>query len=214
MPNDPILIGSRHEGASEQLVNDLPVIRRQMVPLGTTIILEQRAVLINPAGSPPNGQRIGGWSRYTVGQRELERDRRLYPRTNRFIITVQDSMLNQIPPPPGSVYDMSDAIRPPALVGSNHDLMRNVQAWVKKLLGETVASAVLPELEPGPYPMPHWRKYDQVCRVYWGSHGCALPRGHDGPHLCRCAWEDPRDSVGAPPYYGPETHFYGEDVGY
>jgi hypothetical protein len=29
-------------------VNDLPVIRRQMVPLGTTIILEQRAVLINP----------------------------------------------------------------------------------------------------------------------------------------------------------------------
>jgi hypothetical protein len=54
-----------------------------------------------------------------------------------------------------------------------------------------------------------------LCRVYWGSHGCSLERGHDGPHLCSCAG-DPDDpgvlNVGAPPYYGPDTHFYGEDV--
>ncbi len=59
---------------------------------------------------------------------------------------------------------------------------------------------------------------DQICRVYWGSHGCHLPRGHDGPHLCDCAdwpdWQtdDEADNVGTPPYYGPNTRFYGEDV--
>lgn len=64
----------------------------------------------------------------------------------------------------------------------------------------------------------------QDCRVYWGSHGCDLPRGHDGPHLCSCAFGedgpmDPRAdapadalNVGAPPYYGPDTKFYGEDA--
>jgi hypothetical protein len=56
------------------------------------------------------------------------------------------------------------------------------------------------------------------CRVYWGSHGCSLERGHKGPHVCECA-DDPAfteienvKNVGAPPYYGPETVFYGEDA--
>ena len=22
------------------------------------------------------------------------------------------------------------------------------------------------------------------CHTYWGSHGCALVAGHDGPHVC------------------------------
>ena len=50
---------------------------------------------------------------------------------------------------------------------------------------------------------------EHCCRVYWGSHGCHLERGHDGPHLC-----DEDCSVGAPPYYGPDvvTRFYGEDA--
>lgn len=30
------------------------------------------------------------------------------------------------------------------------------------------------------------------CRVYWGSHGCSLERGHDGPHICSCAIEEGR----------------------
>jgi hypothetical protein len=61
------------------------------------------------------------------------------------------------------------------------------------------------------------------CRVYWGSHGCHLPRGHEGPHLCDCAnkpdvdpvtreYPDGTLNVGAPPYYGPDTRFYGEDA--
>ncbi len=62
------------------------------------------------------------------------------------------------------------------------------------------------------------------CRVFWGSHGCRLERGHQGPHLCECAHPDWQNcpegfkdsdgvlNVGAPPYYGPETIFYGEDV--
>lgn len=59
-----------------------------------------------------------------------------------------------------------------------------------------------------------------VCDIYWGSHGCKYRHGHDGPHICSCC-EDPSghtdaghdpDCVGAPPYYGPETRFYGDDV--
>lgn len=63
------------------------------------------------------------------------------------------------------------------------------------------------------------------CRVYWGTHGCKLERGHDGPHVCDCADDpdiDPETreyrsepgvfNVGAPPYYGPETRFYGGDA--
>lgn len=25
---------------------------------------------------------------------------------------------------------------------------------------------------------------DMLCRVYWGSHGCDLARGHKSPHVC------------------------------
>jgi len=56
------------------------------------------------------------------------------------------------------------------------------------------------------------------CRVYWGTHGCQLPRAHDTerePHLCSCA-DDPEEpgvtNAGRPPYYGPDTWFYGEDA--
>lgn len=61
------------------------------------------------------------------------------------------------------------------------------------------------------------------CRVYWGSHGCKLTRGHTGGHVCvccECTKHPEQDSdgawcAGAPPYYGiidMETTFYGEDV--
>lgn len=65
------------------------------------------------------------------------------------------------------------------------------------------------------------------CRVYWGSHGCWLERGHDGEHLCPCTFDedgkllphmddpaaDPDSgNVGRAPYYGPGTNFYGEDA--
>lgn len=64
---------------------------------------------------------------------------------------------------------------------------------------------------------------DPPCRTYWGSHGCRLPRGHGGPHECECARDEqgqllPRYdddgclNAGAAPYYGPGTHFYGEDA--
>lgn len=55
------------------------------------------------------------------------------------------------------------------------------------------------------------------CDVYWGSHGCELPKGHEKiglPHVCLSCF-DPDDMdgyVGAPPYYGPDTKFYGDDV--
>ncbi len=51
--------------------------------------------------------------------------------------------------------------------------------------------------------------------MYWGSHGCDLPRGHDGDCRCNCADDAPEPgvlNVGAAPYYGPDTVFYGEDA--
>jgi hypothetical protein len=54
------------------------------------------------------------------------------------------------------------------------------------------------------------------CRVCWGSHGCDLPKGHEGHHRCRCCQcknhpEPDSGCVGAYPYYGPDTNFFGED---
>jgi hypothetical protein len=67
---------------------------------------------------------------------------------------------------------------------------------------------------------------NSLCRVFWGTHGCDLQRGHTGPHLCSCAWDEDGDplpyenededgpwvNVGAPPYYGPNTRFFGDDA--
>ena len=64
------------------------------------------------------------------------------------------------------------------------------------------------------------------CDTYWGTHGCDLPRGHDGPCDCGCCTceeeggthphPDPNEPnyicVSKPPYYGPETTFYGDDI--
>jgi hypothetical protein len=65
--------------------------------------------------------------------------------------------------------------------------------------------------------------HQNYCRVYWGSHGCKYPRGHEGDHkciCCECEVHPEFDSegslcAGAYPYYGVidmETVFYGEDV--
>lgn len=45
---------------------------------------------------------------------------------------------------------------------------------------------------------------DDLCDVFWGSHGCRFHRGHEGQCECDCGF--------GPPYYGPDTHFYGDDV--
>lgn len=66
------------------------------------------------------------------------------------------------------------------------------------------------------------------CDVYWGSHGCRFARGHDGACACDCCdcpdghhdgVEAPElvdepgvTCVARPPYYGPATRFYGDDV--
>lgn len=59
------------------------------------------------------------------------------------------------------------------------------------------------------------------CPVYWGSHGCTLPRFPEHEHCCNCCecpgghGPDSLDRYGcvaSPPYYGPATRFYGEDA--
>lgn len=57
------------------------------------------------------------------------------------------------------------------------------------------------------------------CRVYWGSHGCQLERGHEGPCVCDDSCKPTEAELaqgigdaGRPPYYGDDTRFYGEDV--
>lgn len=57
----------------------------------------------------------------------------------------------------------------------------------------------------------------EFCRVYWGSHGCGLDRGHEGTCVCTCCvcenHPDPDSGcVGRWPYYGADTRFYGEDA--
>ncbi len=59
----------------------------------------------------------------------------------------------------------------------------------------------------------------EPCRVYWGSHGCQLNRGHDGVCVCDDSCRPDADEIadgmidaGRPPYYGPDTVFYGEDA--
>jgi hypothetical protein len=65
--------------------------------------------------------------------------------------------------------------------------------------------------------VPHPDRHEIGCRVYWGSHGCSRPQGHDGDcwcDCCDCADHPDEDSgcVAGPPYYGADTNFYGEDV--
>jgi hypothetical protein len=62
----------------------------------------------------------------------------------------------------------------------------------------------------------------KLCSVYWGTHGCQLERGHVGDCECGCCTcvnheasnVDPEGitCVAKPPYYGPNTRFYGEDA--
>jgi len=55
------------------------------------------------------------------------------------------------------------------------------------------------------------------CRVYWGTHGCVLPRDHEEDchcDCCECTGEIHDESCAAfPPYYGSNTFFYGDDSG-
>jgi hypothetical protein len=74
-----------------------------------------------------------------------------------------------------------------------------------------------------PFPPPRPPGF-KPCRVYWGSHGCHLERGHLEPCRCNCCdctnHPDPDPDnpgsapscVAGPPYYGPCTRFYGEDA--
>jgi hypothetical protein len=53
----------------------------------------------------------------------------------------------------------------------------------------------------------------EPCHVYWGSHGCDRPRGHEGAHWCDCCRCDDHPDpcsgcVAGPPYYGPDTIFH------
>lgn len=49
------------------------------------------------------------------------------------------------------------------------------------------------------------------CETYWGSHGCCLNKDHREPCRCICDLRE-AGNVGGPPYYGPETQFYGRDA--
>jgi hypothetical protein len=77
----------------------------------------------------------------------------------------------------------------------------NYEAWSYRPL-------VFEEIAYAPHLLASWlwchdRPTDRECRVYWGTHGCDLQRGHSCEHVCDC---------GAYPYYGPDTNFYGEDA--
>lgn len=78
-------------------------------------------------------------------------------------------------------------------------------------------------------PSPESVIGNEGCRVYWGSHGCRFddPK-HEGLCECNCCHCPPGHHNGVeapelvngpgvicvakPPYYGPDTRFYGEDA--
>lgn len=63
---------------------------------------------------------------------------------------------------------------------------------------------------PHIYPLP---PVPRLCEVYWGSHGCQYEYGHEGWCDCGCDSDPPEEGdVGAFPYYGPGTNFYGADA--
>lgn len=69
----------------------------------------------------------------------------------------------------------------------------------------------------GARAVPNPDAHAEGCDVYWGSHGCHRPRGHEGPHWCDCCnCEDHPDDdsgcVAGPPYYGDDTYFWGDDA--
>ena len=47
------------------------------------------------------------------------------------------------------------------------------------------------------------------CNTFWGSHGCDLPKGHDGQHVCDCHDPNDADDVAAHRSASPED--YGAD---
>lgn len=56
-----------------------------------------------------------------------------------------------------------------------------------------------------------------TCEVYWGTHGCRFEKGHEGDCWCDCCDcqdhpDDDSGCVAGPPYYGPDTRFYGPDA--
>jgi hypothetical protein len=64
---------------------------------------------------------------------------------------------------------------------------------------------------------PNPERHEVGCDVYWGSHGCSRPQGHDGDCWCDCCDcenhpDEDSGCVAGPPYYGPSTSFYGDAV--
>jgi hypothetical protein len=93
--------------------------------------------------------------------------------------------------------------------------------WVSYDMEEMVATETHTRngeiVQRSQYPLERRPEGWEACRVYWGSHGCDLARGHEGPCDCGCceceSHPDPDSGcVGKFPYYGPDTNFYGEDV--
>jgi hypothetical protein len=84
------------------------------------------------------------------------------------------------------------------------------------------------ERQPGSLHITWWAlpedgTEEPKCRVYWGSHGCHEGQGHPRsvPHACDCCtcpqlrrvlFGCRRSCVARPPYYGPDTRFYGRDA--
>ena len=95
-----------------------------------------------------------------------------------------------------------------------------------KLCPPLFIEAVEPTITPGSRGYESWTmrwaggRPASTCDVYWGSHGCGRKPNHGGGHRCDCC-RFPRlhfilhrktGCVGARPYYGKETFFYGDDA--
>lgn len=93
------------------------------------------------------------------------------------------------------------------------DDIRNPLLWYQKDNSDASRGITGTIIWAEPNPEAH----AETCPVCWGSHGCDRPRGHEGPHWCDCCdcadHPDPDSGcVVGPPYYGPDTEFFGDDA--
>lgn len=76
----------------------------------------------------------------------------------------------------------------------SHDLSGDVRSgldarWSERLAALPDATVTLNGYfveDPAVVNLQQYAPAEPECGVFWGSHGCDLPPGHDGDHVCDC----------------------------
>lgn len=92
-------------GPLSTALDGIPIRRNQRIPIGDGMLIRRGAAHELIAHPCTNVRRLlgvaepalAGWSRYTVGERELARDRRRHPRRRRLIVADEAALAIAVP---------------------------------------------------------------------------------------------------------------------